>query len=325
MFLLRNALRLRQTAGRDVLLEAPSVPQHLSVEVTNLCNANCTFCAYQYQNRPIQKMSFELFKKALDEYSGFGGGPLGLTPVVGDALIDKDLEKKVAYARSLTNIREIGLTTNAILLTKKRFEDLVESGLSTLEISMTGFDRKEYLRIYRNDSYEKVRQNLLDVATSPLFAKCPVTLSLRTDAWFPSLRADYRRFKALGFQIRSTLFFDNWSGKIKQEDLTGRMMVRPSVPKKSPCRMLYSGPTVLADGRITACGCRDVNGASELLLGKLPEVKISDAWKNGQMNTLRERFLNGNIPDICKDCRHYVPVSPSDLKNSSVTEIKKAA
>lgn len=304
----------RKTLDRSHVIEdAPLRPRHLSLEVTNLCNANCTFCAYQYQTRPIKFMPLELFKTAIDQYAAVGGGPLGLTPIVGDALIDKDLEKKVAYARSQPLIKEIGITTNAILLTRQRYESLVESGITRFEISMTGFDRAEYLRIYRNDSYEKIRANLLALSTSAAFKKCPVTLSLRTDAWLPFLKPDYWRFKNLGFKISSTFFFDNWSGKIQDKDLTGRMMIRPSVSKKLPCRMLYSGPTVLADGRITACGCRDVNGDSELIVGKIPQHSVTEAWMNGTMKKLRQRFLDQDLPDICKDCRHYNPVNEADL------------
>ena len=53
----------------------------VNIETTNVCNANCTFCAYQYQTRDMGIMSEQLFKKIVEEYSALGGGSLGLTPL----------------------------------------------------------------------------------------------------------------------------------------------------------------------------------------------------------------------------------------------------
>ena len=39
----------------------------LSIETTNICNANCSFCAYQYQQRGTGTMSEKLFTKIINE------------------------------------------------------------------------------------------------------------------------------------------------------------------------------------------------------------------------------------------------------------------
>src|SRR4029077_10249148 len=69
---------------------APSA--YLVTGVTNICNAKCTFCAYPkvVANKTLQTgvMSFEVFKKAVDEWAAMGGQSLDLTPVVGDPLVD---------------------------------------------------------------------------------------------------------------------------------------------------------------------------------------------------------------------------------------------
>src|ERR1700704_696229 len=87
-YLARLEFRFR---GNALLPLLASSIRHVSIETTNICNANCVFCAYQYQTRPTGIMSVELFRKIIDEYSELGGGELGLTPTVGDPLIDKHL------------------------------------------------------------------------------------------------------------------------------------------------------------------------------------------------------------------------------------------
>ena len=38
-------------------------PFELHLELTNLCNANCIFCPYQFQERPTGFMSDEVFER----------------------------------------------------------------------------------------------------------------------------------------------------------------------------------------------------------------------------------------------------------------------
>jgi MoaA/NifB/PqqE/SkfB family radical SAM enzyme len=123
-------------------LDNPTRPVFLKVEVTNICNANCTFCAYQHQTRPKKVMSAAVFNKLIDEFDELGGGALVLTPVVGESLIDKDFVEKVRYARSKKNVTDIDLTSNGILLTREKFEELVKAGLTRLFLSISGLERE---------------------------------------------------------------------------------------------------------------------------------------------------------------------------------------
>jgi len=49
-------------------------PSGLGIEVTNICNANCIFCAYQYRERRAQTMDQKLFERIIDQYIEGGGG-----------------------------------------------------------------------------------------------------------------------------------------------------------------------------------------------------------------------------------------------------------
>src|SRR5437870_4067345 len=82
-------------------LDAMSLrPFELHLELTNLCNANCIFCPYQFQERQAEFMPEEIFYKAVSDYVDIGGGSVGLTPIVGDALIDPHFLARVRYLRA---------------------------------------------------------------------------------------------------------------------------------------------------------------------------------------------------------------------------------
>src|SRR5687767_6070151 len=86
--------RLLLATGRD---RAPSMPEIVQIESTNICNAKCVFCPRDEMHRRQGIMTVELFRKIVDECAA-----LGITHVrmhnYGEAFIDKQLVDKVRYA-----------------------------------------------------------------------------------------------------------------------------------------------------------------------------------------------------------------------------------
>ena len=71
----------------------------LGFEITNACNANCSFCAYRFMKRKLKIIETNKIEKIVKEYSRQGGGTINFTPVVGDPLVDKELLKKLKYVK----------------------------------------------------------------------------------------------------------------------------------------------------------------------------------------------------------------------------------
>src|SRR5918996_37820 len=136
-------------------------PFELHFELTNLCNANCVFCPYQFQTREVEFMPDEVFTKAVNDFLTIGGGSVGLTPIVGDALIDPKFLERVKYLRSFAAIDRIWVTTNGILLDRHGIDEVLASGLTSITISTAGFDEEMYERVYRSKSYRRFRRNVL--------------------------------------------------------------------------------------------------------------------------------------------------------------------
>ena len=86
------------------------------------------------------------------------------------------------------------------------------------------------------------------------------------------------------------------------------MRMRPVPKKKQPCSMLWFGATVHADGAFTVCGCRDLDGKSELTLGNLKDQSLQELWTSERLQGIRRDFTT-RLPDICVDCSQYSPVS----------------
>src|SRR6478672_8075702 len=86
-------------------------PPSLNIELTNICNADCVFCGYQYQQRAKGIMSDEVFHRAVSEFVNCGGGDVFLTPIVGEATVDTKFLGRVKYLRAQPAIRDIRVIT----------------------------------------------------------------------------------------------------------------------------------------------------------------------------------------------------------------------
>lgn len=263
-------------------------------------------------------MSMELFSKLIEQYAEVGGGAINLTPTVGEPLADKYIIERIRLARANRKITRIGMYSNMISLERLGATALVESGLTSLTVSTSGLDEDMYKRVYRSNEYKRMLRNLMAFARANLAAGSPVDLfvDMRADRpgkevfQFPDYKAlaDLIGANRIGLKFR----YDNWAGKITQNQLSGNMRLRSPInvlrPRIAACSELYSGPMVYWDGRVGACGCRDVD-ARELIIGDANGTHIADIWFGRELKLLRDEFLTPAIKPICKSCTHFNPVS----------------
>jgi MoaA/NifB/PqqE/SkfB family radical SAM enzyme len=297
----------------------------ITIELTNICNARCTFCGYQYQERKRGIMNFELYRNLIDQYSEMGGGHLGLTPTVGEPLLVPDLVERIRYARSKPNIWSIGMYSNMILVEKVGAKELVESGLNSLTASTAGFKEKMYERIYRSKEYGKMYSGIIKFCQENKRYGNPVDfqIALRPDIPLHSLQKEKDYQNILQYvpesRIGANYYYDNWSGKIKQSNLTGNMQLRFIRTIRqlhiSPCKELFGGLYVYWDGKVGLCACRDLD-AKYLVVGDISKNTLEEIWMSGRVASIRREFMTKKRNRLCISCSHYNNLSmlPGDLK-----------
>jgi MoaA/NifB/PqqE/SkfB family radical SAM enzyme len=287
----------------------------VGIEVSNICNANCVFCAYQYQERPKQFMTDETFRLALDQFVELGGGVTSLGSLVGDPLLDPHYLERVRMARARPEVSGVSVTTNVIHLDRVGARDLLSAGVTCITVSTTGFDEDMYKRIFRTPQYKRMKANLLELlrVNHELGRPAHIEVGLRVDRPMEEVLKypGFDEVLRLADTVSSNSYFDNWSGRIESADLSGTMRIRPDaykfVKKRLPCAQLWVGSLILVDGTVTACGCRDLNGDSELVLGNIHETPLREMLRSEGFAKLQRDWLGGKLPSICVDCRHYRP------------------
>lgn len=297
----------------------------ITIETTNICNANCIFCAYQYQERPTGVMRMDLFQRVIDEFSAMGGTIVCLTPTVGDPLVDTYILDRIRYARTKSTITQVGMYSNLILLKKWGAAALVKSGLTHLVVSMSGFDEQMYRRVYRSKHYADVFKNILTFIEENQRCGNPVDfrIDMRVDRPLSEVYQSPDLLKVAGLigidRISVKFAYDSWAGKITKEQLSGNMKLRhPNsfrFPRISPCSQLYFGLSIYWDGKVGACSCRDVD-AKELQIGNLDKQSLNEIWFGNELKKLREEFMTPKVREICKKCSHYNNLSTYLMRSS---------
>ena len=285
-------------------------PFELHLELTNLCNANCVFCPYQFQQREVAYMPEEVFRKAVGDFVASGGGSVGLTPIVGDALIHPDFVARVRYLRAQPRIDRIWVTTNAILLDKHGIEAVLSSGLTSITISTSGFDEPSYRRIYRSTAYQRFRRNVAELVrrNRELPEPLTITIGLRTDRPLEEVMADPDFQEILAHQpdIDFTWSFTSAGGRVTRAALPAGMRLRTVTSRRETCVQLYNGPIVLPDGTVMACSCvAAMDAVADLGIGNVRDRDLREIWIGEGMKRLRASFGEGTLNPTCAACDMY--------------------
>jgi radical SAM protein with 4Fe4S-binding SPASM domain len=255
-------------------------------------------------------MSDAVFFKAVGDYVRIGGGSVGLTPVVGDALIDPKFLERARYLRSLPEVDRIWLTTNCILLDKFGIKEILQSGITAINVSTAGFDADMYLRVYRNASYQRMpleRACLGGNQCSPGLAVA-ITIALRPDRPLEAVLRDpdFQPILAHNPQLDYTWSFTSAGGRITRKILPASMKLRVVNSRREPCVNTYNGPIVLPDGSVMGCSCvAAMDGVSDLGIGNVLQSSLSDIWQGSEMRELRSSFNTSRLNQTCAKCDMY--------------------
>jgi GTP 3',8-cyclase len=133
---------------------------NLRISVTDRCNIRCFYCmpADNVQFMAREKLlSFEEIEQFVRIVQPLGVNKLRLTG--GEPLVRKDLPVLIEKLARIDGIRDIGMTTNGILLAEQA-RDLYRAGLRRLNVSLDALDPVKFKEVTRREGYEKVIEGI---------------------------------------------------------------------------------------------------------------------------------------------------------------------
>lgn len=129
------------------------------IENTTNCGANCIMCPRDDFSHKFENMSFETFRKVIDELVDGGCRKIGICGF-GDCLCDTGLEEKLKYVRSVCPDMYISTINTGHLLNEKN-RRIVSKYFNIIKFSMYGFSKDTYESVHRGSLvFEEVKRNV---------------------------------------------------------------------------------------------------------------------------------------------------------------------
>lgn len=283
-------------------------PTEIAIEASSYCNAKCRNCTHESlikSGKRAQKIVdkqqiFYITRKIKLFTLLFHTEVRAATPVgLGEPLTHPDIAQIVAYMKAF--FPNVGLNTNAGLLSEKCAQQLIESGLDYIQLSLSYFDKEIYEReiglhydtvINNIKKFLKIRkQNKNNIRTTiHIFNN-----SLNSKEAIENFKNEFRPLLQKGdtLEIRQYTEFEG-EGKTK-------INKRNDV---APCYQLWQVLAVDVNGNLYPC-CMGLwkEFDSYLTIGNIQDP-IESVVEN--LKNLREKQLEGDMGTClsCETLRH---------------------
>jgi cyclic pyranopterin phosphate synthase len=206
---------------------------NLRLSVTDRCNLRCQYCMPEedYLWLPREDiLHFEEIDRLVDRFLELGVEKVRLTG--GEPLLRRNLSDLIARLASKSAIRDLAMTTNAVLL-QPNVADLKAAGLHRLTISLDTLRRERFIKLARYDELPRVLSGIdAAVDTFPGFKLDTVIIRGVNDDEVISL-LDFARLR--GAEIRFIEYMDvggatTWS----MSQVVNRLPHAPSRDNRAP-------------------------------------------------------------------------------------------
>jgi cyclic pyranopterin phosphate synthase len=131
------------------------VHNNLRISVTDRCNLRCTYC--MPEEVVFLERSAILSFEEINHFVGVAA-PLGIDKIRltgGEPLLRRDLPRLVRMLAEVPGIRDLGLTTNGLLL-EGQAQALYDAGLRRINVSLDTLDAGRFRQLTRRDGLERV-------------------------------------------------------------------------------------------------------------------------------------------------------------------------
>lgn len=298
-------------------------PTHFQVEASAFCNLECAVCPVpDGLDRPAGSMSFETFKKIVDEIGDY------LFFIIlfdwGEPFLNPSIYKMISYAKD-RGIKVITSTNGHLFSDPAKVDSMIRSGLDMLVIALDGASQETYQRYRGGGRFETVieaartvveRKRLLKASAPFINLRFLVlkqneheiekikeiadslgvnALSLKTLS--PHLNRSYEENIDAQWEKEAKLLPDNDKYRrfeYKEDRIT------PVRDKRNKCKQLWNHPSLHWNGTILSCS---YDFSDKYPLGDITTDTFESIWYGDLYRNMRSQFRRDweKLP-ICHGC-----------------------
>ena len=315
----KSNMTLKYASYELELEAAPTFPDRVYLESTNICNLDCIMCptGLHIDTRPKGFIDWDLYTSVIDEIAPFAEAVV--LHSWGEPLLHKRIFEMITYAKAKGLWVET--STNATRLTEEAARKILAAGLDRIYLSMDGLTKETYEKVRVKGKYEEVLGNIerfLDLKhelNSPIEADIQIVRLSETDAEVEDFVKRWRSSRADIINIKE---LDTWGGQIDQvSGLAVEESAEPAGPpgsvngQRKPCPNLWYHCHIHWDGVLVSCS-RDYDAVTPL--GNVKNGGVLKTWHGARMRQMRRMHVDGDFcAEQCVNCTEWSWWEPTIL------------
>lgn len=313
----RIQLENRTDLANEIPLEAPYL---IFIDPSSACNLKCKFCMND-KIKDHQVMDFNLYRKIIDDLQEFEH-PVKTIRLYGfgEPLMNPYFCDMVQYAKASDKVLAVDTTTNGFILNPVCNQELIDSGIDRINISINGMSDNQY----KNFTGREVDFNKLVKDIEHLYSIKKKTII------FIKINGDYlsEKEKDLFFKI-----FTPISDGCSEEHImscwydTEIENINPNVgvygqPLNNVkiCPYIFYAYTIHANGETSVCF---LDWNKKMIIGDVRYQSIQEIWNGNKFKEFRINMLCGIKNDICARCDQLVRGMPVDIDVAAKNILRK--
>lgn len=298
-------------------------PSQVIIDVTERCNLACTHCPHpdfrQSAHYGGRNLDPALCAKAIDEVAVAGRGIVQHVRFTseGEPLLHKDIVAMLAHAVGVSGAT-VSLTTNGVLLSAARIEQLLSTGVHLIDISIDAFDPGTYARIRVHGDLAVTRSNVERLIAAARAARrtggtaterggragTQVVVSYIEQPQNTGETHDFEQFwRDAGADDVVIRRLHSGAGAVVRvaEVLRGRT----AAAVRRPCVYPWERVMLTPQGHLAFCPVDWVHGS---VLADYRETSIADTWRGDRYTALRQAHLTNDYRShpFCGQCHDWL-------------------
>lgn len=301
-------------------LVPPFPTKNMLIELSNICNHRCIFCANKKMKRKKGYMPFDFLTRILKEAYANGTREVGFY-ATGEPLVYSRISEAVKLAKDI-GYEYVYITTNGALLVPDKAIELVKAGIDSIKFSINAGSKKTYELIHGKNDFETVIDNLKFLHNY----RSENSLNFKIYISFVVTRytlEEIDNFKQQYSSYSDEIAFYAASNQAGLNSEIGDLLLINENHnnfniikglKHIPCSRLFNGLTITYEGYLSCC-CVDFE--NQLIVADLKKMSLEEAWKCQKFQDFRKAHLEHNVKNtMCQNCMSYskTPFQPLSVE-----------
>jgi MoaA/NifB/PqqE/SkfB family radical SAM enzyme len=316
----RIQLENRTDLKSEIPLESPYC---IYIDPSNACNFKCNFCMNKKITHP-EIMHINIFKKIIDDLQEFNS-PVKTIRLYGfgEPLINPSFFNMVRYAKASNKVLNVDTTTNASLLDNELINELIDSNIDRVNISIEAVTTEKYRTFTNNKTIDY--ETIVSMIDRLYHKKKSTIVFVKVNGDFlndseKQLFIDTFKPISDGYDIEHTMncWYDNPVDDVnKSVGIYGQPLESVKV-----CPYPFYSFMIQSAGIASVCF---LDWDSKMIIGNVNTQSVKDIWTGDRLKSYQMLMLQGyrtNHP-ICKNCDQLVRGNPVNLDDSAEDILKR--